>query len=194
MSEMNFDELVERVKKLTELDSRDAFRVADALVNEHEHEHIPPAVIVDKAIEMGFEVERKHDGADDAPENAEPMPEVTTNPVEVLAEMYRICPRTLAHQTPKIGRVPKESVFYDEDMQAMLAALPEHLRVLIGNIDIFNGSLTITLYDEANDLDREIGPIDLGRFLASDDAGAKLNAAVETLIKRLPRVLAADFN
>lgn len=191
-----FDELVERIKRLTELDARASFKVADALLDQHDEGHVPtPVEIVDMATAMGFEVERKHDGVkDQAPANAEPLPEVTTNPVEVLKEMYLMCPRTLTFEKPRIGRVPRESVFYDEEMQEMLAQLPEHLKVLIGNIDLMNGELTVTLYDEANDLDRKIGPISLERFVQSDNAGEKLNDAIETLIKRLPVVLAADFN
>ena len=91
---------------------------------------------------------------------------------------------------PNVGRAPKESVFYDEDLRAQLDALPEHIRVLIGHVSIFEGTVTFTLYDEANDVDRQIGPIDLTRLAD----GEQLREAIEVLIGRLGRVLAADFN
>lgn len=181
----DFDELVDRVKALTGLESRDAFRVADAL----DADLVSAPDIVEKAIELGFDIERKHD-PDAAPVNDQPLPEISTNPVEVLAAMYRECPRVLAHNVPVVGRVPKESLFYDEDVQEMLKALPENLRLLIGSIDIYNGTLTVTLYDEANDLDRKIGPIDLERFDTQD----QLETAIRVLLGRLHLVLAADSN
>ena len=81
-------------------------------------------------------------------------------------------------------------MFYSEELRAQLDALPEHIRVLIGHVSVFEGTVTFTLYDEANDVDRFIGPIDLTRFAD----GEQLREAIEVLIGRLGRVLAADFN
>ena len=126
-----------------------------------------------------------------------PEPQMTMDPAQVLSEVYRACPRCLPKQDghdqvymPKVGRAPKESVFYSEELRAQLDALPEHIRVLIGHVSVFEGTVTFTLYDEANDVDGFIGPIDLTRFADSE----QLRAAIEVLIGRLGRVLAADFN
>lgn len=62
--------------------------------------------------------------------------------------------------------------------------------MLIGSVDVIAGAVTFTLYDEANDIDHRIGPIDLTHFTSADE----FRSAINTLLGRLPRVLAADFN
>jgi hypothetical protein len=116
--------------------------------------------------------------------------EVTMDPVEVLAQVYRTCPRVLTQEIPRVGRAPKDSVFYDEELQAMIDALPEEIRVLIAGVDLVNGEVNVTLYDEANDVDRTIGPLSLDRY----DSRHALEEALRVLIARLPRVLSSDFN
>jgi hypothetical protein len=184
-----FDELVERIKSLTELDARSASRIADVLMNEHGDKPITAAQIVQAATDQGHAV-KPPANPDAAPANAEILPEISTNPLEVLAEMYRVMPRTLAHEFPRVGRAPKSSVFYSEEIQAAIAALPEHMRVLIADVDLTNEQVTVTLYDAANDLDRRIGPISLDRF----DSVEALKSAIETLVGRLPLILRADSN
>lgn len=184
-----FDELVERVKTLTGLDTRESFKVADTIMEAHDEQPPSSAEIVDTAAALGFDVERKH-GKDDAPVNEAPIPEITVNPVEVLAEVYKVCPRVLTTEFPVIGRVPRESVFYDEAIQEALAQLPEELRILVADVDLYNGAITVTLYDAMNDLDRKIGPINLERY----ESAEAIHNAIVTLIGRLPVVLAADFN
>lgn len=141
---------------------------------------------------------------------ATPAPHMTMDPAEVLVQVNRVMPRMIPLQrdiemdgavvkgahpdgmvhVPRIGRAPKESVFYDESLRAQIEALPEEMRVLIGSVDVYAGSVTFTLYDEANDIDHKIGPIDLTHFTTAAD----FQSAIDTLLGRLPRVLAADFN
>lgn len=191
-----FDELLERVRNLTGLDGRAASAVAiDIIDDEAFGPERPPsaAEILDRAESLGYTVERK--GAVDTARHA--MPEVEIDPAEVLKAVYRECPRMLpkleghdAVALPRVGRAPKESIFYDDEIRAQIDALPEEIRVLVGHVDLFNGQMTVTLYDEANDVDRHIGPIDLARY-GSEGA---LTQAIRVLCGRLPRVLAADWN
>lgn len=139
-----------------------------------------------------------------------PEPHMTMDAAEVLLQVNRVMPRLVPLQRdieidgavvkgvhpdgvthiPRVGRAPKESVFYDESLRAEIEALPEEIRVLIGSVDVIAGSVTFTLYDEANDIDHKIGPIDLTHFTSADE----FRSAIDTLLSRLPRVLAADFN
>lgn len=183
-----FDELVERVKGITGLNSRAASAVAMSLSDTKGDEAVFSATdIAAEAEKLGYEVERK--GKDPRPPNA-PLPELSLDPAVVLAQVYEHCPRVLTPEVPRIGRAPKESVFYDEDLQAAIDALPEEIRLLIAGVDLVNGQVNVRLYDEANDLDREIGPIDLTRY----SSGRELEQALRVLIGRLPRVLSSDFN
>lgn len=127
-----------------------------------------------------------------------PEPEMTMDPVEVMKELYRCCPRALPADAdgrihvPRIGRAPKDSPFFQgEAAHEYLDQLPDDIKLLIGRIDLVNSRVTITLYDEANDVDRDVGPLDLTRY----DSSAELERAIRVLLSRLQsRVLPADWN
>lgn len=187
---MTFGELLDKVIAVTGLAPDDAMKVAQELYGAER-------AYTDAGIRYAAErLGLVNTEPVQAPQRT-PEPQMTMDPAEVLSEVYRACPRCLPKQDghegvymPRVGRAPKESVFYDEALREQIEALPEHIRVLIGNVSIFDGTVTFTLYDEANDVDRHIGPIDLTRF----NTGAELREAIEVLIGRLGRVLAADFN
>lgn len=198
-----FDELVERVKRLTGLTGRAASAVAMACDVDREAKHsagevesdsfsaITPAEIVNVARELGYNVDTP-EGAktEDALSAGLRRLQLEPDAAEVLRHVYLTMPRVLNQQVPVIGRAPKESVFYSEGLQEQIDALPEDVRVLIGGVDLVNGQVTFHLYDEANDLDRAIGPIDLTQYAT----GEQLRGAIEVLLARLPRVLSSDFN
>jgi hypothetical protein len=182
------DQLATRVVELTGLNERAASMVAASLMSES----VPDAVfsaadIVREAEKLGYEFEKRGKASDKL---AAPDREVTMDPVEVLAEVYRTCPRVLTQEVPRVGRAPKDSVFYDAELQAMIDSLPEEIRLLIAGIDLVNGQVNVTLYDEANDVDRTIGPLSLDRY----DSRHALEEALRVLMRRLPRVLSSDFN
>lgn len=207
-----FDEVVERVKRLTGLQGRAASAVAMAATDDAEaraaevNSHltgpddpdvqaqpiVTAADIVRAARELGIHVEAPSRDASTTDALTLGLRELQLEPdaTRVLAEVYKTMPRVLNPEMPRVGRAPKDSVFYNDELQAQIDALPEEVRVLIGGVDLVNGQLTLRLYDEANDLDREIGPIDLTRY----ESAEQLQRGVETLISRLPRVLASDFN
>lgn len=189
-----FDELLERVRTLTGLNGRAASAVAISIADQHGDAPVSANQIIEEAESLGYEVHRKGPAVDTA---KHALPEIELDPAEVLKAVYRECPRLLPKQEghdavalPRVGRAPKESIFYDEEIRAQIDALPEEIRVLVGHVDLFNGQMTVTLYDEANDVDRHIGPIDLARY-GSEGA---LTKAIYVLCGRLPRVLAADWN
>jgi hypothetical protein len=117
----------------------------------------------------------------------EPIAEVTFDPAVVLEEVFLMCPRVLMSATPVLGRAPDQALelFADE-----LANLPEDIIAALVKINIHEGEVTVWVRDEANDLDRPIGPISIKHM----DSESALNDAILTLFKRLPRVLAADTN
>jgi hypothetical protein len=188
---MTRGELLDLVIEQTGLGAEDAMRVVSELWGA-ERAYTPAGI--DYAVEkLGLKSEPK------AP--ATPAPHMTMDPAQVLLEVNRVLPRMIPLQpdgvhaegivhVPRIGRAPKDSVFYDESLRAQIEALPEEIRVLIGSVDVFAGAVTFTLYDEANDIDHRIGPIDLTHFTTADE----FKSAIDTLLSRLPRVLAADFN
>jgi hypothetical protein len=198
---MTLGELVDRVSTITGLEGRPAFDVAYELLDDEGNprdDASNPDVIAETARKLGHDVPEP-----ERPVQTQegPAPEVSMDPVEVLAEVYRALPRCLPKQEdhdavylPRIGRAPKDSVFYSDEVGAELRdqidQLPEEIKVLIGDVDVFRGEVTFTLYDEANDVDRRIGPIDIDRYAS----GEQLHEAIMTLLGRLPRVLAADFN
>jgi hypothetical protein len=177
-----FQELCERVVALTGLSQREAAQVAFAF----DEGAVPsPAQIVDMAIELGYDVEAKHANKTDTMD--EPIAEVTFDPAVVLEEVFLMCPRVLMSATPVLGRAPDQALelFADE-----LANLPEDIIAALVKINIHEGEVTVWVRDEANDLDRPIGPISIKHM----DSESALNDAILTLFKRLPRVLAADTN
>jgi hypothetical protein len=186
----DFEVLLERVKSLTGLAGRDAAKVAFEF---EDPTAVSPQEIVEKAIALGFDVERKH--GQRAVAAATPIAEMTMNPAEVLSEVYMVMPRVLCQSYPKIGRAPTELQELDPEF---LDGLPEDVKALLVKIDMFEGAATFWLRDEANDVDRPIGPIDLNRWIADDDtpeqAMEKLNEAFLTLLKRVNKVITADWN
>jgi hypothetical protein len=184
--------LLERVRTLTGLAGRDAAKVAFEF---DDPTAVSPQEIVDKAIELGFDVEKKHGQARVVA--ATPMPEITMNPAEVLSEVYMTMPRVLMQQVPKVGRVPDEARQY-EGIEEILDALPEDVKLLLAKIDVIEGAVTFWLYDVANEIDRAIGPIDLTRYISEDDSPERNNERIEeafrTLLTRVARVIAADTN
>lgn len=176
----DFDDLLERVKSLTGLEGRDAAKVAFEL-----EDNPRPQDIIDKAIELGFDVERKH-GPVAAP--ATPIEEMTMDPVKVLSEVYMVCPRVMCQHIPKMGRAPDE-VNRHEQLAGILAELPEDIQAMLVKIDLLEGQATFWIRDEANDIDRPLGPIDITRF----DSEHALEHAFNVLLKRMHKILAADF-
>jgi hypothetical protein len=187
---MTRGELLDLVIEHTGLGAEDAMKVVSELWGA-ERAYTPAGI--DYAVEkLGLKSE---------PTPATPEPHMTMDPAQVLLEVNRVLPRMIPLQidgvhpdgvvaVPRVGRAPKESVFYDEALREQIEALPEEIRVLIGSVDVFAGAVTFTLYDEANDIDHRIGPIDLTHFTSADE----FRSAIDTLLGRLPRVLAADFN
>lgn len=206
MPNCSIGELYDRVVSMgasldIELPAAAAFDITQSLMQEFpgDEQHVPPAAIVDATRAHGIDVPEPEVAPE--PEQAEEpnaiAPEMSMDPAEVLLEVYKVCQRCLPKQEgqdhvfmPRIGRAPKESVFYDEELRAEIDALPDEVKVLIGGIDLYKGEITVTLYDEANDVDRTVGPIDMARY---EDEG-QLSRAIEVLLNRLPFVLAADFN
>jgi hypothetical protein len=188
-----FDELVARVRAVTGLTGRAASATAIVLSDEYDRAPSAPEIVA-CARELGFQVE---DSRIAQAERDEATAEWETDPAEVLKQVYRACPRMLPRQeghdqvyVPRVGKAPKDSAFFNEEIQAAIAELPDEIRLLLVGVDLLNGAATITLYDEANDVDRHVGPIDLAPY-GSEKA---LNLAIVELLKRLPRVIASDWN
>jgi hypothetical protein len=181
----SFGELVDRVIALTELDPADATEVAKELWSHGDE--FTSAEIVDCARALGYDVERKHAVKTDA--DAPLGPDISFDPAIVLSEVYENSPRVLCSEMPKLGRAPAELLNHAE-LASDLEDLPEDIRAMLVTIDLFEGRATYWLRDEANNIDRPIGPIDLRRY---DDASALVDALMD-LFKRLPLVLTADFN
>jgi len=114
-------------------------------------------------------------------------PEMTMNPAEVLTEVYMVMPRVLCSKMPKMGRAPAEA---QEHFADVLAELPDDIKALLVKIDMLEGQATFWIRDEANDVDRPIGPIDITRY-GSERA---LEEAFNVLLQRMNKILAADFN
>lgn len=180
---MDIDELASRVEELTGLNARASRNVAITL---GEGDHTSKA-IVEHAAELGYEVKP---GA--AVPDATPAPthdaEVTMDPAKVLDEVYMVMPRVLCANMPKIGKAPEAA--HEHGFSDLIAELPDDVQALLVKLDVYEGQATFWLRDEANEIDRPIGPIDLKRF----DTGEALNAAFQTLMRRLEKVITADFN
>lgn len=127
-------------------------------------------------------------------------PEISVDPAVVLSEVYGACPRMLSPRTddqgarvdekvyvPKIGRCPTK---LQELAGDAIDQLPDHVKALLVKLNIEDAAMTVWLWDEANEIDRPIGPIDLTRYTT----GSELREALETLCSRIGRVLAADWN
>lgn len=176
----DFDDLLARVKALTGLEGRDAAKVAFDLADDPR-----PQDIIDKAIELGYDVDKKH--GQSGTTTREIAPELTMNPAEVLSEVYMTMPRVLCTEMPKMGRAPEEA---QAEFSEILEQLPEDVRAMLVKIDMIEGAATFWIRDEANEIDRPIGPIDITRY----DSEHALEQAFNTLMQRMNKILAADFN
>ncbi len=194
---MSLGEFVDRITMLTGLSAKDAMLVAGELyVDESTPE--PTQRGVQYAVSMlGLASEPEPAPVPAAPPTLEERlsealrsNHLEPDPAKVLMHVYRGCPRALTVKEPVIGRVPKDSVFHTTELTELLDQLDDDVRLLIGSIDMHNGEASITMYDEANDLDRTIGPIAIDEFGGIE----QLQDAVDKLLARLPRVLAADLN
>lgn len=208
--EHTFGDLLDRVQRLTGAETDDAFKVAKALWDENGDAVPTPAQIAAKARELGVDV-KAPDAGDrptgmNEPSVADAMKDMTDeeklhvqvvrnlekincsmDPAEVLTEVYMVEPRVLHVQTPKLGRAPDEAYKY---FAKELEDLPEEMIAALVKIDLVDGKATFWLRDEANNVDRPIGPIDLTRY--EDDHA--LSQAFNEAFRRLPLVFAADMN
>jgi hypothetical protein len=186
-----YDELLDRVKTLTGLNDRAAQAVTLSMLADAPNDTFSAGQIVKAAERLGYDFERPEGIAD------EPEPwaaEITMDPAIVLSEVYENSPRVLCSQMPRIGKAPDELQQLDPDL---IEQLPDEVRALLLKIDVFEGKATFWMRDEANELDRPIGPIDLRRY----SSGRELIEGVMALLQRdakgvlrLDRVISADFN
>lgn len=175
----DFTILIERIQALTGLSQRDAAKVAFEL-DEYD---IPAAVdIIDKAEAMGFEV---NNNKAELPSEPERIPEVTFDPARVLTEVYMKEPRAMCREFPMMGKAPTELQEHIDELD-----LPDEVKALLVKVDLLEGQATIWLWDEANQVDRPIGPLDLTSYNSAN----ALHEALSVLAKRLPLVLRADYN
>lgn len=180
---MDLDDLIVRITELTGLNARAAQMIASAL---GEGDHTSKA-IVDMAAEMGYELPDDKRATVPAGQQTHAA-HVTMDPAVVLDEVYAVMPRVLCANMPTIGRAPNEA--YEHGFGELIEQLPEEVRALLVKLDLYEGKATFWLRDEANDVDRPIGPIDL-HGLESAEA---IEDAFRTLMGRLDKVIAADFN
>lgn len=185
-----YDELVGRIEAITGLNRRACAVVATSLsaganeIWDSEHE-FSAAQIVREAERLGYEFDKPEGVADDRPDT--PEPEMSMDPAQVLAEVYMTMPRVRCEHMPTIGKAPEELRNLAPEL---VEQLPEDVRAMLVKIDVLEGKATFWVYDEANQIDRPIGPIDVSRF----ETGHELQQAFEVLVRRLQKVLAADFN
>lgn len=189
----DFDELMERVKALTGLTGRDAAQVAFALDDDPR-----PQEIIDAAIELGYDVERLHG---QEPREPDPLGSgICMDPATVLTEVFMVVPtcipvrhdaagEVMPIEIPVMGRAPQEAERHEE-IAEMLDDLPEDIRAMLVKIDLMEGAATFWVRDEANEIDRPVGPIDITAY----PSGEALQRAFMDLLKRMGRVLAAGWN
>jgi hypothetical protein len=182
-----FEELLARVKEITGLDGRKASAVAGSLYDRDADAVYSAAQIVREAKKLGYEFEERERVTTDTEPEPEIGPEISMDPARVLSEVYENCPRVLCAKMPTVGRAPNEAYEHFADL---IESLPEEVRALLVKLDLYEGKATFWLRDDANEIDRPIGPIDLRGYA---DAEA-IEEAFMALLQRLPRVLAADFN
>lgn len=196
---MTFGDLIDRVMAVAGVPPDAAYTVANDLwtaAGSPDDMDEPPTVgnIVDAARKLGVDVDvqasERSQAAEGEPAERVPLPELTMDPAEVLAEVYKKCPRVMAFETPRLGQVPDEArEKFPQEIEELLD-LDDEVKAMIGKFDLFENTLTFTVRDEANDIDREIGPIDLGRFRNTKALERGLNVFVD----RLGKNLAADMN
>lgn len=184
MSEDFFDELLTYVRSVTGLTGREAAHVAFEFAPE---DGVPtPQAIIEVAERLGLDVERKHT---EKPDTGPWGPDLEMDPASVLTHVYMECPRVMMTDTPRMGKAPTTHEM-SAHLMSMLAELPEEVQAAIVNVNLSEGEATFWLHDEANQIDRKIGPIDITRY-TSENA---LRDAMMDLLKRINKVLAADTN
>lgn len=182
-----FDELRGRVEAITKLNKRACQIVAASLLQDATPEAAFSAgQIVKEAERLGYDFERP-EGVTVEEDEQVFAPEVSMDPGVVQAAVYEITPRAFCTELPKLGKAPDE---LRELAPELADQLPDEVRAMLIKIDVFEGKATFWVYDEANEIDRAIGPIDLTRYESAD----ALNEAFGTLMRRVGRVLSADFN
>lgn len=188
---MTLGELLDLVERTLGCDAADAFRVAKEIHVDGREEYSED-VIRYAAAKLGVEANGQGEGPVQEPPT--PMPEMTMDPAEVLRQVYLMCPRLVPADEegnvhmPVIGRAPQEEAHAIDP--EFLEQLPEEIRVLLMELDVINGTANVVLYDEANGVDRRLPPIDLARFNSAE----ALNEALDVMLRRLPKYLAADWN
>lgn len=180
---MDLDDLIARIVELTGLNEK-AARVIASTLGEGEH---TSRAIVDTASELGYELAEDKQPTVPAGQQTHAA-HVTMDAAKVLDEVYMVMPRVLCEHMPRIGKAPDAA--YEHGFGELIEQLPEHIRAALVKLDLYEGKATFWLRDEANNVDRPIGPIDL-HGLESAEAIAD---AFNTLIGRLDKVIAADFN
>lgn len=185
---MSYDELRERVRNLTGLEGKDADLVTADIYAVAGDDPVSPAVIAHAAELRGFGQPAAAPVATKDEQLSEQIGAgITMDPAKVLLGVYENSPRVACERVPVIGRAPTEAQQLIGDA---LDELPDEIRLLLCKIDVFEDTATFWLWDEANEIDRPVGPIDLKPF----QTGEALHDAFMALLQRLRRVLAADSN
>lgn len=184
-----FDDLRDRVEAITKLNKRACQIIATSLLQDAPADMAFSAgQIVKEAERLGYEFDRPEGVQvdDDTAERAFDA-EVTMDPGMVQASVYEVSPRAFCTELPRLGQAPDE---LRELAPELVEQLPDEVKAMLVKLDVFEGKATFWVYDEANEIDRAIGPIDLSRFTSAE----ALAEAFYTLARRLGRVLAAEFN
>lgn len=187
---MSLGELIDRVMTLLGCDADAAFKVAQEVYSPGRDDYSDD-VLRYAANAVGVGEDEGEEPVQTAPEM---MPEMTMDPVEVLRQVYLACPRCVPADedgkvhVPRIGRAPQEE--QHAIPQEILDELPDHVKLLLMQIDVFNAEANVVFYDEANGVDRRMPAIDLTRYGSGED----LRAGIDALLSRIQRVVAADWN
>ena len=205
MGDDTFNELVTRIESITGLGRRQASTVAIALTDE-ESDSIPTAAqIVDTAVELGYDVDVKH-ARKAARESGDTSfaPDVEMDPNEVFAQVHMANPGRLIPATdgevkmPRIGLAPQEAMrMMDDEAREKLEELRDEAEgegnsvfASLTALDLGAMQATVWIYDEANGIDRPIGPIDLTRYSGPQ----AFQEGLAALMARARFVLTADWN
>lgn len=188
-----YDELRDRVKALTGLNDRAAQAIALSMLADSPGETAFSAgQIVKTAETLGYDFERP-EGVEDEPEPW--AAEVTMDQAEVQAAVYEAgLPRAFCTDLPRLGKAPDE---LQQLAPELVEQLPDEVRAVLLKINQFEGQATFWVYDEANQIDRAIGPIDLRRYSNERQIVEAVTALLQRDARgvlRLDRVLSADFN
>lgn len=203
MGDDTFNELVTRIEGITGLGRRQASTVAIALTDE-DSDSIPTAAqIVDAAAELGYDVDIKH-ARKAAREHGDTSfaPDVEMDPEAVFAQVHLANPGRLIPATdgkvslPRIGLAPEQAMrMMDDEAREKLEELraeadSEGVFAALTALDLGAMEATVWIYDEANGIDRPIGPIDLTRYSGPQ----AFERGLQALMARARFVLTADWN